>query len=226
MTTRKIFAPDIPEINQGDLFRALKIEDDDSEEAELIKSMSEEALAAAKPKALYAIAEITEITDIYAVVGGRRFDSSLMSRNFKGQKYVYPFICTCGTEIEEWSLKYTDPLEEYIADGIKLYIHRLLSIRFKDHMIKNYAEGSDLAVMNPGSLKDWPIENQPALFDIIGNVYEDTGVVLTESYLMVPSKSTSGIFFKNSGEYHNCTYCPKSLCPNRSAPFEGENGMM
>lgn len=226
MITRKIFAPDLPEINQEDLFRALKMIDDDSEEAELIKSMSEEAFAAAGPKALYVKAEVTEITETYAVVGGRRFDSSLMARNFRGLKYVYPFVCTCGAELEEWSHKYTDPLEEYIADGIKLYIHKLLSIQFKEYMVKNYAEGAELAVMNPGSLKDWPIENQPALFDIIGNVYRDTRVVLTDSFLMIPSKSTSGIFFKNSGEYHNCTYCPKLQCPNRSAPFEGENGMM
>ena len=45
---------------------------------------------------------------------------------------------------------------------------------------------------------------------------------LTQSCLMLPSKSSSGIFFISENDFNNCRYCPKLECPNRSAPFEKE----
>lgn len=42
---------------------------------------------------------------------------------------------------------------------------------------------------------DWPIQEQRKLFEIIGNTKDLIGVELTDSCLMLPIKSVSGIWF-------------------------------
>ena len=81
----------------------------------------------------------------------------------------------------------------------------------------------NLAVVSPGSLKLWPINNQPALFELIGGVEARTGVTLAPSHLMTPLKSISGIFFVGRGGYaHNCTLCDRDVCEGRTHPYDPE----
>ena len=74
--------------------------------------------------------------------------------------------------------------------------------------------------MNPGSLDGWPIEQQVELFNLLENKNKDLGVELTESFLMVPQKSVSGILFKSKSGYTNCKLCEMVNCPSRKSPFE------
>jgi hypothetical protein len=43
---------------------------------------------------------------------------------------------------------------------------------------------------------------------------------LTESLLMVPVKSVSGIVFANEEEFASCQLCPREDCPGRKAPYD------
>ena len=78
-----------------------------------------------------------------------------------------------------------------------------------------------LSHMNPGSLPQWPLSQQRVLFSLLGDVTGAIGVELTESCLMIPAKSTSGILFDSDTEYNNFRFCPMENCPGRSAPFSG-----
>jgi hypothetical protein len=73
--------------------------------------------------------------------------------------------------------------------------------------------------MNPGSLKEWPLIGQRELFAILGRdyIFENIGVRLSDSMLMLPSKTVSGLGFESEKDYHNCIYCPLKDCPNRRA---------
>ena len=77
--------------------------------------------------------------------------------------------------------------------------------------------------MNPGSgdVDLWPITEQSKLFDLIGDVQRDVGVTLTESCLMVPTKSLSGLFFPSDVKFINCQRCTRSNCPGRKADYIG-----
>ncbi len=77
--------------------------------------------------------------------------------------------------------------------------------------------------MNPGSANYdvWPIAQQRPLFALFGGATDDIGVRLTESHLMVPDKSVSGVMFTSSSGYVNCHACDRENCPNRRAPFLG-----
>jgi hypothetical protein len=74
--------------------------------------------------------------------------------------------------------------------------------------------------MSPGSLADWPITQQEELFSIFGNVEDLIGVKLTESFLMVPLKSVSGIYFPTEIEFVSCQLCPREVCSGRRAPYD------
>jgi len=74
--------------------------------------------------------------------------------------------------------------------------------------------------MSPGSLADWPITQQTQLFTLLGDVEGAIGVQLTDSFLMVPMKSVSGMHFPTEISFHSCSLCPRKECPGRSAPYD------
>jgi hypothetical protein len=74
--------------------------------------------------------------------------------------------------------------------------------------------------MDPGSLEDWPITEQPKLFSIFGDTERLIGVRLTDRLLMVPRKSISGIFFPSEEGFSSCQLCEREKCPSRRTPFD------
>ena len=84
-----------------------------------------------------------------------------------------------------------------------------------------FAADKNISSLNPGSLKEWPITGQVPLFELLGGVTEDIGVVLSDSLLMSPVKSVSGIMFQSEEAYENCQLCPRENCPGRRAPYAG-----
>lgn len=194
------------------------------EEEDLVKvrEMMAQAEAVANPKAMCRIAEITDRSESYVEIEGERIKSELVIRNLENTHRVFPYVATCGTELEEWSLAFTDIMEEYWADRIKLFFLGQISARLQEKVRNTYFPAGHMSSMNPGSLAAWPISEQAVLFRIAGNVTEETGVRLTKSFLMLPSKSTSGFFFSSKEAYENCQFCPILDCPNRRARYAGK----
>ena len=76
--------------------------------------------------------------------------------------------------------------------------------------------------MNPGSLEDWPIQQQTQVFELLGDPLRDVGVRLTDSFLMVPIKSVSGIRYPTETSFESCQLCPREKCTGRRAPYDPE----
>jgi hypothetical protein len=78
--------------------------------------------------------------------------------------------------------------------------------------------------MHPGSgdASVWPIEQQGPLFSLLGDVTGAIGVELTDSFLMVPNKSVSGVRFATEIDFRSCQLCHREGCPSRSAAFDPE----
>jgi hypothetical protein len=79
--------------------------------------------------------------------------------------------------------------------------------------------------MAPGSgaADVWPITQQRALFSLFGGrekVAELIGVRLTDTCLMLPIKSVSGIFFQTDTTFETCQLCPRDACIGRRAPYD------
>jgi hypothetical protein len=68
-------------------------------------------------------------------------------------------------------------------------------------------------------LPDWPIEEQRPLFQLLGDVPAAIGVRLTESLLMLPAKSVSGIYFPTETSFFSYQLCPRKRCDSRKARY-------
>jgi hypothetical protein len=76
------------------------------------------------------------------------------------------------------------------------------------------------ATMAPGSLSEWPLSQQRSLFACLGDPEGEIGVHLSDSLLMVPAKSVSGIRFPTTESFVSCQLCSRENCPGRRAPYD------
>lgn len=214
-----IVLSDIPfEVDLAALRKRLHM-DDESPLMTEVGRLAAEAQAVAHPRAIYGVAFIDDQGEDYVVVDGVRLTSRVLRVNLDQVHRVFPYVATCGMELQEWADAFDDPLLSYAAEALKEMALRAATKALHEHMHSRFALGKT-AVMNPGSLPDWPLKQQRPLFALIGDVTAQVGVRLTETLLMIPTKSVSGIRFSNAEGYENCQLCPRLSCPGRRAPYD------
>lgn len=226
MQVKSILRMERPAVTEDALLRILHMPaDTDPEDIGTIRDMLAQASALAVPKAVYDVAPISEKGDGYVTVGDVTIRSPLVRENLDGAGRIVPFVATCGAELEEWSRAYDgDPLKQYWADGIKLLYLSVIRAEMTQTVRRSYFPSGDMSAMSPGSLAAWPLTEQAKVFRLLGGVTEDIGVKLTDSFLMLPSKSSSGFFFSARTHYENCRLCPMANCPNRRAEYDPAAG--
>ncbi len=134
---------------------------------------------------------------------------------------VFAYVATCGDELESLDVSHMDMLASYWVDAIKQQGLRDARVALMAYCRETCGISRPQS-LNPGSgnVDIWPIEEQQGLFGIMGGS-EDIGVSLTESFLMLPNKSISGLIFASPTiDYESCAYCEKERCPNRRVPFK------
>jgi hypothetical protein len=187
--------------------------------ADRFTRLVEEAQAIARPRALYGEAYVDERSESSVVVDGITFNSRVLRVNLESAHRVFPFLATCGTELHEWAAAQNDVLQRYYADEIAEAALRQALGALREHLNERYRLGRT-STMSPGSLPDWPIQAQRPLFALFGDTEQLLGVRLTDSLLMVPSKSVSGICFPTEQTFASCQLCPRAGCPSRQAPYD------
>jgi hypothetical protein len=190
-----------------------------SAEINQLEVMVKQAQAVANPKAIFKVTSVEKKEGDVVLLDNTLFKSRVLSINLTGIHRVFAFVATCGEELESWAKSFVDPFDQFWADAIMISALTSASDALTSHLIDRYQTGN-MATMNPGSLEDWPITEQTALFSLLGNVTDLIGVRLTESLLMVPTKSVSGLFFQTASDYENCQLCPRENCPNRRAVYD------
>jgi hypothetical protein len=188
----------------------------DSDDAKELECLVNEAVNLARPKVVYGVAFIDERGEDWIVCEGVRFDSKVLRVNLEKSDRIFPFLCTCGMELQEWGEKIEDMIGGYWAEAIKEEALRAALDSLFTHLDRLFKPGHT-STMSPGSLENWPITQQAPLFGLLGNPSE---VKLTESQLMIPTKSVSGIIFPIDGSFESCQLCPRINCPNRRAPYD------
>jgi len=170
-------------------------------------------------RAVYEIAYTGARAEDSVEVAGVVFCSRILRRNLDRARKVFPFIMTAGPELEAAAGSSGDLVEQYyleetaniaLGEGVS-WLAKRLGVQWGLQ---------DLSCMDPGSLEDWPITEQPKLFSIFGDTEKLIGVRLTESLLMIPRKSVSGILFPSEGSFSSCKLCDRVACPSRKAPFD------
>ena len=187
--------------------------------ADSIRQLADEAQAIAKPKALYKVAYIESKDDQGVVVDGIRLNSRVLRVNLEQAHRVFAYTVTCGTELDDWANSIEDLLRHYWAETISEMALRVAIQALNEHLDERYRPGRTSA-MSPGSLGEWPIQAQRDLFAILGNPEDAIGVRLTDSMLMIPIKSVSGIRFPTEESFESCQLCPRQNCPGKRAPYD------
>jgi hypothetical protein len=192
-----------------------------TEDFEALEGLVAEACRVTRPKAVFGVSFITGRGSDFVELDGVRMDSRVMPANLSGVQRVFPYVATCGMEVEEWSAGISDMLYRWWMDVAKIQLlHK--AIGALNARLKAEWKIDKSSNMNPGSLPDWPITEQPKLFSLLGDVTAKIGVKLTDSMLMLPSKSVSGIYFATDSGYENCELCTRENCPGRRKPYQQE----
>jgi hypothetical protein len=209
------FEPDLPA-----LMKRVRVKEGSARALELI-CLLEQALPLARPRALYLEAYVTERGEDFVEIEGLHFDSRVLRVNLENAYRVFPYLATCGEELQVWADGIDDIVLNYWAEAIKEQaLYNAISAAHA-HLTRHYQPG-ETASMSPGSLADWPITQQQVLFGLFGQHAGSIGVRLTDSMLMVPTKSVSGIRFPNHDSFQSCVLCPREGCPGRRAVYDPE----
>ena len=206
------------EVDLEQLKKNLRIKEG-TEMVEKLGSMVQEAKKIARPKVCYRIAYVESKGDDHVMIEGIRFTSRILRVNLDKVFRVFPYVASCGRELEEWSKSADGILEQFWAEEIKVLAVRG-TIRYLHEYLTDRYQPGQMSRMNPGSLPDWPLSEQKPLFSLLGSGPATIGVLLNDSFLMTPVKSVSGVWFPTEEKFESCQLCQREKCPGRRAPFD------
>ncbi len=219
---------DIPfSIDPDALFARLHLAPDGDYAGE-IHALIDSARRVARPRALYRPATVQRRDADAVLIAASdqpptpvRFESRALRVNLDGVEQVFAYVATCGRELDAIPLAPADIFGQFCHDTIKEMALWVALVHLHEHLTDTYGL-QRLASMNPGSgeANVWPIEQQRQLFAFLGNTEATIGVVLTESCLMRPNKSVSGIFYPSENGFESCQLCRREDCPERRVPFD------
>ena len=214
---------DIPvELDAPALLRRASVAPGGEDAAEFMDLVAR-AKQVARPKALYREAFIEARGEETVTIDGIGFTSRALRLNLDKVERVFTYITTCGRELDGIGLDPDDFLKRFWLDMIKEAVLRVAIGHLQEYLTRRFALGRT-ATMNPGSgdATVWPIEQQRPLFALLGDVEAQIGVVLTDTFLMLPNKTVSGIRFPTEVDFRTCQLCHREVCPSRAAPFDAE----
>jgi len=180
-----------------------------------------QAQAVARPKAMYRVGYLEGRGEDWVTIEGQRFTSRILRVNLEPVHRVFVYLATCGQELQKWAEVRTDPLEQYWSSVVQEAALGAASRALITHLDELYDPGRT-STMAPGSLGEWPLSEQRPLFALLGDTEAEIGVRLSESLLMVPTKTVSGIRFVTEERFESCQLCPRTDCPGRRAPYDAE----
>lgn len=181
-------------------------------------SLIKSAQAIARPKAMYKVAYIESRLDDTVTIGQITFASRILRINLDKVERVFAYLSTCGHELDHWAAQFDDLLTRFWADLIKQSALNTIHHLLQEHIETHFKPGT-ISAMSPGSLEDWPLTQQKPLFQLLGGDHHSLGVRLTDSCLMVPTKSVSGIFFSTEVSFESCQLCKRAKCPGRRSAY-------
>lgn len=184
-----------------------------------LTQLIEQARPLAQPRAMFRMAFVQARGDDWVIVDGMRLESRILRVNLEAVHRLFPYVATCGSELADWARSLDGGLQHFLAAAICEAALYLAFRSLKEHIADRYDTG-DLSFMSPGSLPDWPLDQQRPLFSLLGDPRAAMGVTLTDSFLMTPLKSVSGVFFATRAGFESCQLCPRDACPGRRAPYD------
>ena len=182
-------------------------------------ALVETATAVIKPSAVYKVCYVEEKLEDEVIIDGISFKSRVLRKNLEAVGRIFAYVVTIGKQLEEMAGSREDLLEKYFLDSIG-NVALVKARKYLEDQLRSRFALDGVSFMSPGSLGDWPIEEQRPLFSLFEGGKAHIGVRLSESLLMIPKKSVSGIYFPTEVTFYSCQLCPRKRCDGRKAPFD------
>ena len=213
---------DIPlSIDIPSVIRYLRFHGDSNRLNEIVHELADKVKAIARPKAVYMTSRVRCIDRDFVEIDGIRFTSRILNKKLCELETVYPFIATIGKELDEFKVPHSDMWQAYCLDAIKT-MALVSSAEYLTNHIKEKYKLPGVALLNPGELEDFPLEQQIPLFKLFGGGEKNIGVSVTKGGAMRPLKSRSGILFVDGTGFVSCLLCTQEKCTGRKATYSPE----
>ena len=187
-------------------------------DSQLAQRLIDKAKTLIEPKAAFKVCYIEKKLQNAVMVDGLRLESKVLRKNLNEAQRIFPYVVSIGAALEQATRKMNDLLEAYYLDVIGNIALTAVRKQLHDYLCSKFAL-KKISFMSPGSLQDWPVEAQSQLFQLLPEVEASIGVRLNKSFLMVPTKSVSGIYFQTEVSFFNCQLCRRGRCPGRKARY-------
>lgn len=172
----------------------------------------------ARPKAIFLPSTLVHEDGDWVSVGGVRFSGlPLQLSNSRGIK-AFPFIATCGRELDAVTVSAQDVMRHYCLNLIKTSVLESAVDWLRAHIAGKY-QARGLAKVSPGSATFLPMERQKELFLLFGGGAAEIGVTLTDNLVMVPLVSESGLYIETERDIEDCELCGLEKCSCRKRPM-------
>lgn len=141
----------------------------------------------------------------------------IISRDISEVSTIFIFVCTIGSEIENEIQKLNAQgkvIESFILDKIASELVELTADRLAEKIQDNlFNEEIFLTNRYSPGYCGWSVEEQKKLFSLLPENF--CGITLTDSAMMIPIKSVSGIYGAGyhlvKKDYH-CEICEEEFC--------------
>ena len=205
------------EIDLKELQRRLRMKP--GKQWDQVQSLVEAAKPVITPKVAYRVCYIDEKRIDSVIIDGIELKSAVLRKQLEEVERVFPHVLTIGSKLETMANETGDYVEQFYLDTIANVALTTARRHFETQLQARFGLGK-ISRLGPGSLEAWPINEQMPLFSILGDVESLIGVKLTDSFLMIPRKSSSGIYFPTEIPFFACQLCPRKECPSRKAAYD------
>jgi hypothetical protein len=103
-----------------------------------IQELIELARPIARPKAVYKVAEVDNRNGDSLHINGVRFSSRVLRINLDKAAKVYPYVVTCGRELDEIKIPSHEYMRSYFWDQIKEMVVRSSLYYLQDYLKQRY----------------------------------------------------------------------------------------
>lgn len=208
------FTPALSMVSDGKFYKG------DENDPALLRLL-ERCKAATKPKAIAVCLEVSHDENGHvAAIGNEPMHSAVLDEQLRDLHRVFAYVTTCGTEMADVDYEGSDEVRRALLSFCLGGMHAAMDALTKA-LTARFRLGKT-GVLNPGSLPEWPLSEQPKLFRLLGDVTGEIGVTLEANNFMSPLATSSGLLFETEKDYENCSYCTNLRCVIRRAPYEPE----
>ena len=126
-------------LNLKETLKRLRVSDENKYIKKVVEELIDIVRSIAKPKAVYEISRVNTRKGDSLDIGGVRFTSHVLRVNLEKLEKVFPYVVTCGRELDEIEIPQSQLMKYYFLDQIKEIIVRSALSYLQDDIKKNHA---------------------------------------------------------------------------------------